>query len=137
MKHYQGNQEVEPGLYFNLSQLSFKSIEEKGPLPGREEDVYRRAPVVALLVVGPILGLAFVMFLPFVGFALLGWLIAGKAVAWATEAGLAFGRVVRPAWRPAAAFLSRAKLAKPASKNRDPWIDTVKQDLEETESDDT
>ena len=137
MKRYQGNQEVEPGLYFNLSQLSFKSIEEKGPLPGGEEDVYRRTPVAALLIAGPILGLAFVVFLPFVGFALLGWLVAGKAVAWTTDAAVAFGRVVRPAWRPAAAFLSRAKLAKPAHKEPDPWIDEVKQDLDETERDDT
>jgi hypothetical protein len=142
MKHYQGNQKVEPGLYFNLRQLSFKSIEEKGPLPGAEEDVYRRVPVAALLVAGPVLGLAFVVFLPFVGFALLGWLVAGKAAAWLADAGLAFGRVIRPAWRPAAAFLSRAKHAKhakhakPTRRERDRWIESVKQNLDETTRDD-
>jgi hypothetical protein len=32
-----------------------------------------------MLLVGPVLGLAFVVFLPFIGFAMAGWLLATKA----------------------------------------------------------
>jgi hypothetical protein len=136
MKRYQGNQTVEPGLYFNLAQCSFKSVETKGPLPGSEKDVYRRTPVVALLAVGPILGLAFVAFLPFVGFAMLGWLLVSKLAAWSSDAAVSFARVVRPAFRPALAFLSRSKRTKSARKERDRWADGVKRDLEQAKPED-
>jgi hypothetical protein len=79
MKSYRGTETVEPGLYFNLRQLAFKSIDTTGALPGNPEDVYRRVPVLALLLVGPVMGLAFVVFLPFIGFAMVGWLLARKA----------------------------------------------------------
>jgi len=136
MKRYRGNQTVEPGLYFNLAQLSFKSVETKGPLPGSENDVYRRTPVVALLVVGPILGLAFLIFLPFIGFAMLGRLLVGKLAVWSSDAAVSFARVVRPAFRPALAFLGRSKRAKSARKERDRWADDVKRTLEQAKPED-
>lgn len=137
MRRFKGNQQVEPGLYFNLAQLSFKAIETKGILPGGETDVYRRVPVVAMLIAGPILGLAFVVFLPFVGFAMLAWVLAGRAVDLGTVAAQALGRVVRPAWGPAVAFLSPARRTKAIHGERDRWVDEVKQDLEETAREDT
>jgi len=136
MKQYQGSQIVEPGLYFNLAQFSFKSIETKGPLPGSNSDVYRRTPVIALLAVGPILGLAFVIFLPFVGFAMLGWLLVSKLAAWSSDAAVSFARVVRPAFRPALAFLSRSKQKKSVRKERDPWADDVKSALNDAKHED-
>src|SRR5574341_1039637 len=69
MKRYTGSETVEPGLYFNARQLSFKSVDETGPLPGSRAEVYRRVPILVLLVVGPILGLVYAVFLPFIGFA--------------------------------------------------------------------
>mgnify|MGYP003407259543 CR=1 FL=1 len=47
-------------------------------LPGSAEERYLRLPTVALLVLGPIMGLAFAMFLPFIGFALLATQIVRK-----------------------------------------------------------
>ena len=44
MKRYTGSEMVEPGLYFNPRQLSFKSVDEEGPLPGSTDEVYRRVP---------------------------------------------------------------------------------------------
>ena len=136
MKRYRGKQIVEPGLYFNLAQLSFESVDTKGALPGSENDVYRRTPVVALLAVGPILGLAFVVFLPFVGFAMLGRLIVGKLALWTTEAAVSFARVVRPAFRPARAFLSRSKRAKSQRKQTDRWAVAAKRALKEAKPED-
>jgi len=136
MRHYQGHQIVEPGLYFNLAQFSFKSVETKGPLPGSKNDVYRRTPVVALLVAGPILGLAFVVFLPFIGFAMLGRLLVGKLAEWSSDAAVSFARVVRPAFRPALAFLSRSKRTKSTRKERDRWADDVERELERAKPED-
>ena len=54
MKRFKGNETVAPGLYFNLRQLSFKSMEHEGRLPGTETDVYHGVPWFVLLFAGPI-----------------------------------------------------------------------------------
>jgi len=77
MKRYTGSETVEPGLYFNPRQLSFKSVDEEGPLPGSTDEVYRRVPILVLLVVGPILGLVYAVFLPFIGFAMVAMYLTG------------------------------------------------------------
>ena len=48
-------------------------------LPGAEEVNYIRVPTIALMVLGPMLGGVYMMFLPFIGFAMLFW-VAGKKV---------------------------------------------------------
>ena len=129
MRHYKGTEKVEPGLYFNLRQLSFKSIEDEGPLPGKREDIYRRVPMLALLVVGPFLGLTYVVFLPFIGFAMVAWLLAVKATHLA--AGVASGaiRALRPGWEPSMAFLHRTKPAKTTREGADKWAEDVEKKL--------
>src|SRR3972149_6265604 len=112
MRRHRGAETVEPALYFNVRQLSFRSVRERGRLRGTEKDVWYRVPTLALLVVGPILGLAFVVFLPFIGFAMVGWLLMEKAGHLAAEATRAAVRVLRPGWEPSLAFLSRSKPAK-------------------------
>ena len=129
MKRYRGTETVEPGLYFNVRQLSFKSIEERGPLPGGPEEVYRCVPTLALLVVGPMLGLAFVVFLPFIGFAMDGWLLAEKAGRLAAEATRAAARVLRPGWEPSLAFLSRSKPTK-GGREADAWAEAARKKLD-------
>jgi hypothetical protein len=144
MRHYSGNEKVEPGIYFNLKQLSFESMEDEGCLPGTESDPYCRVPNLAFLVVGPFLGLAYVLFLPFIGFAMLAWVAAtrlGGVLAEATAAGV---RVLEPAWQPAMAFLSKgregrekvpairkaAAVAADRQKVLDPWAEDVRKELE-------
>ncbi|MDH3523963.1 MAG: SRPBCC family protein [Acidobacteriota bacterium] len=67
MKRYTVSQQVDPGVYFCLRRLAFLTVDERGPLGGSAGDVYRRVPAIAMLLVGPLLGLAFVIFLPLVG----------------------------------------------------------------------
>jgi hypothetical protein len=130
MKRYQGNDTVEPGLYLNLRQLSFKSVDETAPLPGSPADTYRRVPMLALLLVGPVMGLAFVVFLPFIGFAMVGWLLAAKAARLAGEATRAALRVARPGWEPSLAFFSRSRPAAPAAPERDAWAEATRKKLD-------
>jgi hypothetical protein len=130
MKRYKGTEKVEPGLYFNLRQLSFKSVDEEGPLPGRTEDIYRRVPALALLVVGPLLGLVYVIFLPFIGFAMIAWLLGVKAAQVAVGAAEGAVRVLRPGWEPSMAFLSRSKPTKAPRDAADEWIEEVEKKLD-------
>ena len=80
MTTYTGKQNVEPGLYLNLKRFSVKNIDKRGPLPGTEEDTYRRVPLLMVLATAPLLGLAFVIFLPFIGFAMVIYLLGEKAI---------------------------------------------------------
>lgn len=133
MRHYNGNEKVAPGIYFNASELVFRSVEEEAALGGGEETTWRAVPVVVMLLAGPVLGLLYAMFLPFIGFAMLaavtlGWV--GKVV---RPMLLASTRVLRPTWEPALAFLGRGKAkaaAKAPAKNEDPWAEEVRAELE-------
>ena len=86
MKRYRGKQKVQPGVYFNLQQVAFKSLAHEGPLSGTEKDEYIRVPTLALLLAGPIVGGAYVIFLPVSGFSMLLWHVAGKMTEVAAEA---------------------------------------------------
>ena len=130
MKRYKGNEKVEPGIYFNLEQLAFRSMTVEGRLTGTEGDEYRRVPTVALLVVGPFLGAVYVLFLPFIGFGMLAWVAGTKLAHVMAEAGTAFIRVLRPVWQPAMAFLSRGKAIKGGRNHTDRWAEDVKTELE-------
>lgn len=131
MKRYKGNETVEPGIYLNLRQLSFEAKDAAGPLPGSEVDVYRRVPVLLMFALAPVIGLAFVVFLPLVAFATVAWAAVvktGEAVAVVVRSA---ARVVRPGWEPALAFLSRTKPAKTKEEPQtDEWADEAAKKLD-------
>ena len=131
MKHYRGTEKVEPGLYFNLRQLSFTSMDDEGPLPGKTEDIYRHVPTLALLVVGPLLGFVYVIFLPLIGFGMVAWLLGVKAGRVAMGAARGAARVLTPGWEPSMAFLSRSKSTKAALREAtDKWAEEVEKKLD-------
>ena len=136
MTTYTGNQDVDPGLYFNVKQFRITSIERRRPLPGTEDDKYRHVPMLVMLAMAPLLGLAFVIFLPFIGFAMVLWLLGDKAAQLATGTATEAVRVLRPGWAPTLAFLSRSKPAEPdmnVDHTPDAWADEVEEKLSETD----
>ena len=58
------------GFYFNTKTWEISLHRTEGALPGADTDRYLRVPAVALLFLGPVMGFFFVVFLPFIGFAL-------------------------------------------------------------------
>jgi hypothetical protein len=136
MKTYRGTQEVDPGLYFSMKKFSLKSIDDRGPLPGTADDEYRRVPMLIVLAFAPLLGLAYVMFLPFIGFAMVTWLVGHKALQLGASAATEMARVLRPGWEPSFAFLSRSKPAKKEEKQEDApdtWAEEIEKKLDETD----
>ncbi len=99
MARYHGDNTVNPGFYWNPAKWEITTIKKKGTaLPGAEQINYHRIPLPLVLMLGPILGAAYVMFLPLIGFGLFfGFL--GKKV---------FARMNRAA----------AKLAEPVKQER-------------------
>ena len=130
MKRFNAAATVEPGFYFNLREFQFVSLSEAGVLPGEIDSVWHRVPALLLLLVAPILGLSFVIFLPFIGLAMVGWLLAQKLAHASSEAAHATVRVMRPSWRPAMAFLFRSKRPAappaPTATKQDEWLDETK-----------
>jgi hypothetical protein len=95
-----------------------------------EQEAYFRVPALAMLTIAPLLGLAYVIFLPLIGFAMVAW-IAGKAVlGLAARAAAECVAVLKPAWQPTMAFFSRGKAAKRETKQPDAWAEDVKKELE-------
>lgn len=133
MARYSGDQTVGPGIYFNLRDLRFKSIDEEGTLSGPESETWWGVPVIFMLIAAPVIGGAFALFLPLIGFVLVGALV----LEWSTRAFAttlnAAGRVIRPAWQPALAFLSRGRRGgtkkEETLEQADEWADEVRQEL--------
>lgn len=72
MFKYNGGQTVKGGFYWNRGTWRLENIEGKtGTLPGDSATRYLWVPTLLMLLLAPIMGGLFVVFLPFVGFALL------------------------------------------------------------------
>jgi hypothetical protein len=138
MNTYRGTEIVPAGLYFETHELEFVARDERGPLPGTATNRYLRVPALAMLVVGPVLGLVYAMFLPFIGLYMVARLLVEKLALGALEVANAMTRVLRPAWQPARAFFGRGK-ARPATKptdqpaaTTDAWAEQVQGELTAT-----
>ena len=68
-----GGAKVQSGFYFNKANWEIVTVSGKkgGVLPGDAKAGFLRIPAVAMLAGAPVLGAAFVVFLPVIGFALL------------------------------------------------------------------
>lgn len=137
MARYEGKARAGPGIYLNPARLQFTSLEDSGYLPGTASDKWYQVPEALMLLLAPLVGLAYVIFLPLIGFVLLGGAVLEalqRALAPTTEAAF---RVLRPAWQPARAFLSRGRRTQqrhaPADEpeDEDSWSAEVREELEE------
>jgi hypothetical protein len=69
---YTGGDRVKGGFYWNRGTWHLENVEGKtGALPGNGETRYIWIPTLLMLVLAPVMGGLFVVFLPFIGFALL------------------------------------------------------------------
>jgi hypothetical protein len=100
MTRHTGGDKVPGGFYFDTRQWHLEAIEgAAGALPGDGRNHYVKVPAAAMLVAAPLMGLAFVIVLPFIGLFVVAEQISKKA-ATAT-------RTVREHWRPGSITLPR------------------------------
>ncbi len=131
MKHYKAHDTVDEGFYWNPRRLAFKSLEERGTLPGEADDTYVRVPALLVLPMGLAVSLVYVIFLPLIGFLMLGRILVEKVYDLAASGAHSAGRVLQPAWLPARAYLSRGR--KSRGRERDDWAEEAAEDLAEDE----
>ncbi len=71
MKRYDGGTNVNGGYYWDLRSRELRAIDgAHGALPGSERGRFVHVPLPVLVVVEPLMGGAFVLFLPFIELAL-------------------------------------------------------------------
>ena len=137
MTTYTGTQTVEQGIYLNTKTYAIEMMDKAGTLAGAELDTYRRIPMIVMLAAAPLLGLAFVMFLPLVGFAMMLRLIGTKVAHLMTAVAADGVRVLRPSSAPALPLFTRSKpvvpptaAGNPAAENpTDAWEEKVEKKL--------
>ncbi len=106
MLKHNGGSRVGKGTYWNLTNGERIDIRDEGILPGEAKKAYYRMPAAAIIVAGPVLGLMYALFLPFIGIAMLVKLVGQKAGAGVME--LAHGSASF-GWRPSESYLTGKK----------------------------
>jgi hypothetical protein len=113
---YKGGHKVIAGTYWDTSTGERIDVEQEQALPGNEHQIYIRAKSGLVLIAGPIIGLVFALFLPFIGIAMTlgqaGKKVADSAVGHAAQS-VAFG------WRPIEAYLAGRKRKKEAMEKKE------------------
>lgn len=136
MKTYKGGDEARGGFYWNTRNWAITLNRRDGEtLPGDGEDRFVRIPTLALVIVGPAVGGLFAMFLPFIGFALVGYHGARKLAMLTAGAAHGLAATLVPAWRPGEAYLAggpvhrkdEAATARPATDGK---LETLQKEIE-------
>jgi hypothetical protein len=79
MASYTGATKVESGYYWNPRRWEVEVVPPEGArLKGDADEKYVKVPFPLLFVIVPMLGAAFLMFLPLIGFALFAYAMAKK-----------------------------------------------------------
>jgi hypothetical protein len=80
MLNHKGGNNTKGGFYLKKGEWEIVTVEGKnGPLPGGLECEYIKLPAILFVPLAMVMGALYVMFLPFIGFAMLFAMIAKKA----------------------------------------------------------
>lgn len=107
MTELRGGTQVKKGYYFNLQRWSLHPVARDGEqLPGPAAEVYWHLPLLAAVVLAPVMGAAFLMFLPFIGFYLVAQAIAGRVARLFGRSATEIAATMTPGWQPGEAHLT-------------------------------
>ena len=115
-----GGTAAKSGFYWNLGKWEMTMVPKQGGiLPGNASDVYMKVPVIGLLFLAPMMGAAYAMFLPFIGFAMLFTFLGKKALAAAGVGAVGVGATMTQDWRPGESYLASKKRKNDHAKDDD------------------
>jgi len=109
---YHSGETVSRGAYWNFSTGELVHCDAVTEVLAGDSMTYLRIHPAALLLLGPIIGLAFVLFLPFIGFALLAHTAISKVL---TFLGAHLAREAGFRWHPSEAYLGGKRSVKKGS----------------------
>jgi hypothetical protein len=106
MLRYKAGSRVGKGTYWNFANGERIDVTDEGVLPGGKKTAYFRLPATGIIVLGPLMGLLYAAFLPFIGIAMLVKVVLQKAASMAfssARSSAIFG------WRPSESYLAGQK----------------------------
>lgn len=103
----QAGTRVKKGYYFSARTWMLQPMPRDGePLPGRFGEKYLSMPLALAFVVAPLMGAAFLMFLPLIGFYLALHALARPVVRIFSRSATEIAATVQPGWQPGEAHLT-------------------------------
>ena len=116
---HKGGTKVNFGFYWSVQAWDMAMIPaEGGHLPGSVDRSYVRVPTFLFLVMAPVMGALYVVFLPFAGFALLIGHLGRAVKTLATDAFMHVAVAVSPQWAPGEAYLAARRREKAAKSEK-------------------
>ena len=107
MAKYTSGMKVEGGYYWNASNWEVEVVpSEGGRLKGGSSARYVKVPFPALFVIVPLLGAAFLMFLPLIGFGLFAYALVKKVTGGVKQGAADLAATVSPGWQPGEAHFT-------------------------------
>ncbi len=103
---YKGGTRVERGTYWDLSSGHRIDVVDEAILNGDRSSTYLRISAGTMLLAGPVIGLLYVILLPFIGIATVAAVAARKVIGGAFNL---IGKSLSFGWRPRTAYLSGKK----------------------------
>ncbi len=131
MTTYSGNTSVPSGYYLSTRSFAIEVVpEDGGTLPGASNARYISVPFPALFLVVPVVGLAFLMFLPAIGFALFAQAIAMKITGRVVESAGSLAASVAPDMATGAAYMTGHKEGEKKAEPATPEVEKLAKEIE-------
>ncbi len=132
---YDGGAVVPSGYYFNPAQWHIEPIARDGGRLPAGNGRWTRIPTAAALVLVPLLGATFILFLPLIGFLLVLRALAEPVIEVFRSSATEMAATVSPGWHPGEAYFTgkRPEGAVAAEKGRtaaDERLDALAREIE-------
>lgn len=114
MFRFKGGHKVGKGTYWNIADGSRVDITDEGTLPGDNHATYTRFPPGVVLLAGPVIGLVYVIAMPFIALGTIATLAGRKIIG---SVATLLGSLVSFGWRPSEAHLTGKKKGKKKKAN--------------------
>jgi hypothetical protein len=135
MATYNGSSSVRGGYYLSTRTWSVEVIgNEGGTLPGPATTKYLSVPFPLLFLVVPIIGLAFLIFLPFIGFALFANAVVRRLTGHVAEGATKLAATVAPDAATGAAYMTGEKGEEKPAEKVSPELEKLEKEIEEKRS---
>ena len=102
MLKHRGEEKAGKGTYWNFSTGEKIRLTGNGVLPGSKETTYYKLSPLTILLLGPIFGLVYAAFMPFIGIAIVIKVVGQKV---SNAVARAVGEITSFGWRPGEAYL--------------------------------
>ncbi|MEW6033360.1 MAG: hypothetical protein AB1603_00730 [Chloroflexota bacterium] len=108
-----GGQQTERGVYVSLCTGELITVPSGGgALPGEASITYVRTPTLVAAVLGPFVGLAYVIFLPLIGIVTVVWFAARQLARGTRALGYRAMQLTTAEWQPGMSFFARRRQAR-------------------------